>query len=62
MIPNSLPEAIKLLRSDLVWSKEFDAVRKPLADVLEVVSKLPPKQLEKFDESLKELVYALWVC
>ena len=50
-------DALKLLRDDnLVWSEEFDAIRKPLADLLERISQSPSHQ---FDAQVDAILQAL---
>ena len=53
---NELRAAIALLRSDLVWSDDFESIREPLADLLEALRRVPTKQ---FDDYLVELISAL---
>lgn len=54
---SSLHQALKLLRDDnLVWADEFEAIRHPLADLLDHVGQLPTHQ---FDEFVDELVISL---
>jgi len=53
---NELRAAIGLLRSDLIWSDDFESIRKPLADLLEAIRRTPTKQ---FDDHLVELLRAL---
>ncbi len=45
-------EAIRLLRANLLWSKDFDLIREPLAHLLELAMQLPTHQL---DEALHTL-------
>jgi hypothetical protein len=48
---------IKLLRDeDLVWSNDFEAVRRPLAGLIDLIGQLGTHQ---FDEALSELSEAL---
>lgn len=50
----SLRQAIALLQDDtLVWSEDFESIRKPLGSLLEKIRKLPTHQM---DDELDELI------
>jgi hypothetical protein len=50
-------ELIKVLKDDkLVWSSDFESIRKPLARLLEVIEQTGSHQ---FDEQVDELVSGL---
>jgi len=53
---NELRAAISLLRSDLIWSDDFESIRLPLANLLETLRRTPSRQ---FDDTLAELCTAL---
>lgn len=49
-------EAIRLLRSNLIWSRDFDLIREPLANLLEILMQLPTHDLdEPIDALTREL-------
>jgi hypothetical protein len=45
-------EAIRLLRANLLWSKDFDLIREPLANLLELLMQLPTHQLDEAMDAL----------
>jgi hypothetical protein len=54
--PFDLTAAVDLLRSDLVWSDDFDTLRDSLANLLELISMLPASQVHKLEPALYLLV------
>jgi len=59
--PFDLYDTVQLLRGDLVWSTDFEAVRKPLANLLESVGEnLTAVEIEKIDSALNQVLNALW--
>lgn len=59
--PFDLYDTVQLLRGDLVWSADFEAVRKPLANLLESVGEnLTAVEIEKIDSALNQVLNALW--
>ncbi len=55
--PYDLHEASLLLRSDLEWSDDFDAVKDSLADLLEAIqTNLSARQVEKLEPALSAFV------
>ena len=54
--PFDLTAAVDLLRSDLVWSDDFDSLRDSLANLLELISMLPASQVDKLEPALCLLV------
>ena len=54
--PLDLSAAVDLLRSDLVWSDDFDSVRDSLADLLELIGMLPAVQVARLEPALYLLI------
>jgi hypothetical protein len=52
-------EAVRLLRSDLIWSADFEQIREPLADLLDLVMQLPTHQLDDALDALTSKVISL---
>lgn len=53
----NLTEAVALLRDEnLVWSDDFESIRRPLAELLTRIGQTPSHQ---FDEPVDEIVLAL---
>ncbi len=48
-----ITDALRLLQDeDLIWSDDFEAIRKPLAALLRVIEQLPTHQLDDAVEQL----------
>ena len=59
--PFDLYDTVQLLRGDLVWSNDFEAVRKPLANLLESIGEsLTAAEISKIDFALNQVLNALW--
>jgi hypothetical protein len=57
MMSENLAQALRLLKDDtLVWSADFEAVRRPLADLLTLLEQSPSHQ---FDEPLEGILRGL---
>ena len=59
--PFDLYDSVQLLRGDLVWSSDFEAIRKPLANLLESIGEnLTAVEITKIDFALNLVLNALW--
>ena len=57
MMPDSLRQTIALLEDEtLIWSDDFETIRRPLADLLRKLYQSPTHQ---FDDEIEELTFAL---
>jgi len=55
MNPFDLVSAVSMLRADLVWSSDFEAVREPLADLLEQIQYLDAVSLDSLSPAMRKL-------
>lgn len=50
---------MNLLNADLVWSDDFDQVRKPVKDLLQQVMMLPESDRDRLEPALTDLLNGL---
>lgn len=57
--PLDLREVVNLLQADLVWSKDFDVIRSPLANLLIAIQVMPDEGRQFIAQDLESFLDAV---